>query len=103
MLGCLDAWMLGCLDAWMLGCLCFGLLGSRFDTNLNHIWEAFGHLWCLLQGPVARLGQPGYPNELFGTPVQGGAPIYGDLLASGARRLAACGSCGGLWGPGAAF
>ena len=41
------------LDAWMLGCLSFCLPGARFGTNLNHMSEAFDHLWCLLQSPGA--------------------------------------------------
>ena len=80
--------MNGCLDDWM-ACLVADLKRIVALTV-----EAFGHLWCLLQGPVARLGQPGYPNELFGIPVQAGATIYGDLLDSGLEGLAACGT---LW------
>ena len=58
-----EEWMLGCLDAWIL--------------------EACTSIW-------ARLGQPGFPNEAFGIPVQSGTPIYGDSLDSGARGVAAC-------------
>ena len=77
-----DEWMLGCLDAWMLGCLSLCSPDGRFGTNSNCILEAFGHLWCHLAWALqgcgslwARLGQAGYPNEPFGTPVQAGAPI----------------------------
>ena len=103
-----------------LGCLSFCLLGDRFGTNLGLILDTFGHLWCHLGWSLqaggsiwTRLGQPGYPNELLGTPVQAGTPIWGDLLDPGARKLASCGglwilgpeswhpvaACGGLWHP----
>ena len=46
-----DLWdpSLGCMDAWRI----VFLPGARFETNLSHIWGAFDHLWCLLQGPDA--------------------------------------------------
>ena len=88
------------LDAWMLGCLSFCLPGARLKRILIAFWrplvtrgpfgwsvQASGSIW-------GRLGQPGCPNELFGTPVRAGAPIWGDLLDSGARTLAACGGLG---------
>ena len=88
------------MDAWMLGCLSLCSPSCRCGPNLGCFLEAFGHLWCHLGWSLqacgsiwARLAQAGYPNEQFGTPVQAGAPIWGDLLDAAARVLA---SCGGL-------
>ena len=86
------------MDAWILGCLFLWSPVGRLGTKLGCILEAFGHLWCHFGWSLqacgsnwARLGQAGYPNEPFGTPVQAGTPIEGDLLGSGPGGLAACG------------
>ena len=52
---------------------------DRFGNTSSHILEAFDHLWCLLRGHGAiwtPVEWPGYPNELYSTPMQAGAPIY---------------------------
>ena len=74
-LGCSDAWMIVFVLAWwqiwqQFG-MHFGCLASpvvSLGMVLGWSLQACGSIWT-------RLGQPGCPNELFGIPVQAGAPI----------------------------
>ena len=96
-LGCLDARMLVFLFAW---CQIRDEFESHLGTNLSHILEAFGHFWCLLQGPGAiwaPLGCPVCPNLLFGTPGAGGSTDLERFAGFWAR------TSGGLGRPVAAF